>query len=189
MSEDFREQLSALMDGELPRDQARFLLLRIDGDAQLTQVWARYQVAGSVLRREVAALPLRADFADIVLTHIAESSSGYGRGLLRWAGGGAIAAAVAVFALVSTRPHVDTPGPAALAAAPSAAVAAPAPRMTAPLPMQPAFDFAQPAAAVVPLPVIPLPLYRRDAAEPQETLGPYVLVTAPQAEQAASPPY
>jgi len=67
MSEQFREQLSALMDGELPRDQVRFLLRRIDGDAQMAQCWARYQLAAGVLRRETAVLPLRADFADTLM--------------------------------------------------------------------------------------------------------------------------
>jgi sigma-E factor negative regulatory protein RseA len=188
MSDDFREQLSALMDGELPRDQVRFLLRRIDNDVQLQQVWARYQLAGGVLRRQAAALPLRADFADRVMSGLAEESSGYGRHLLRWVGGGAIAAAVAVFALVSTRPVTTGPEPTTLASTPAPAllVTPAAARVAAPLPMQPVFDFAQPAAAV-----IPLPRYRHESALPeaQEMLGPYVLVTAPQPEQQAAPQY
>ena len=63
MSNEIREQLSALMDGELPRDQVRFLLRRVDTDDQLASTWMRYQLASSVLRR-TAVLPLRADFAE-----------------------------------------------------------------------------------------------------------------------------
>ena len=37
-TDQFGEQLSCLMDGELPRDQLRFLLRRIDADAELAQV-------------------------------------------------------------------------------------------------------------------------------------------------------
>ena len=183
MSNEIREQLSALMDGELPRDQVRFLLRRVDADAQLAQTWTRYQLASSVLHRN-AALPLRKDFSDALMQKLAEGQSSIGKRVLRWAGGGAIAAAVAVFALVSTRPGVNAPQPAAtLAAAPPVASA---PAETAnrnlALPQAPAFDFAQPAAAV-----ITLPSYRRDGNEQPMTLGPYVLLTAPPSPQAEPP--
>jgi sigma-E factor negative regulatory protein RseA len=183
MSDEFREQLSALMDGELPRDQVRFLLRRIDNDLQLAQTWTRYQIAGGVLRRQAALTPLREDFADVLMRRMADEPSGFGVRALRWAGGGAIAAAVAVFALVSTRPTVTTPDPAATLASvpPAAAVpAAPAARLATPVP---AFDFAQPASFDS---IIRLPRYRHDGAnavEPQEMLGPYVLLTAPQAPE------
>lgn len=186
MSDEIREQLSALMDGELPRDQVRFLLRRIDGDAQLAQAWARYQIAGDVLRRQAALLPLRGDFADALMLRVDAGSADYGMRVLRWAGGGAIAAAVAVLALVSTRPAINSPEPAAaLASAPPAmsAPAVPAARSVAPLPMQPAFDFAQPASLErFDSGVIALPRYRREigGAEPAEMLGPYVLLTGPQ---------
>jgi len=185
MSE-IREQLSALMDGELPRDQVRFLLRRIDGDAQLAQAWARYQIAGGVLRRQAVVLPLREDFADSLMLRVGGGSAGYGLRVLRWAGGGAIAAAVAVFALVSTRPAVNMPEPAAALASASPSVTAPAvpvTRSVASLPMQPAFDFAQPASLErFDSGVIALPRYRRDSGgvEPAEMLGPYVLLTGPQ---------
>ena len=186
MSDEIREQLSALMDGELPRDQVRFLLRRVDTDVQLTQVWTRYQLAGGIMRRQATLLPLREDFAESLMLRVGEGSSGYGIRILRWAGGGAIAAAVAVFALVSTHPAVNAPEPAAaLASAPPAVAApvAPAARIVATLPMQPAFDFAQPASLErFDSGVIALPRYRREtgAAEPAEMLGPYVLLTGPQ---------
>ena len=188
MSEQFREQLSALMDGELPRDQVRFLLRRIDGDTQLAQTWTRYQLAGGALRHQAALLPLRGDFADVLMQRVGTAPAGHGVRVLRWAGGGAIAAAVAVLALVSTRP-VENPqeAPATLAAA-AAVTAAP---VAQPLPMQPTFDFAQPASFDTG--VIPLPRYRHELGflQQQDTLGPYVLLTIPQpaqeSESAAAP--
>jgi sigma-E factor negative regulatory protein RseA len=151
MSEQFREQLSALMDGELPRDQLRFLLRRADADAELGQCWSRYQLVRSSMRR-LPIVPLRADFTEILMQRIAAEAlpvavrrSG---ALLRWAGGGAIAAAVAVIALVATRPQDINPS-----LAPAIAATAPAPAsvdthpVTAPLPpLLTNFDYAQPAS-------------------------------------------
>lgn len=129
MNEQIREQLSALMDGELDADQTRFVLARANGDAELVQRWARYQLAGQALRRE-AMPPLRAGFADAVMAAITASPARQplGQRLLRWGAGGAIAASVALAALVVTRPAGEAPGtaPAALVRTPSAALNAPA---------------------------------------------------------------
>jgi sigma-E factor negative regulatory protein RseA len=182
MSDEIREQLSALKDGELPRDQVRFLLRRIDGDARLARSWTNYHLAGDALRQRTVALPLREDFADALMQRIDHGTSGVGKHLLRWVGGGAIAAAVAVFALVSTRPAAGPEPAAMLAAAPVAAhVDAPAPRAVT-LPPQPAFDFAQPASFDRDNGVIALPSYRR---EQPATLGPYVLLTTPPTQTTA----
>ncbi|MFN7137618.1 MAG: RseA family anti-sigma factor, partial [Thermomonas sp.] len=40
-----REQLSALMDGMLPEDQTRFLLRRLQHDAELAGSWERWRIA------------------------------------------------------------------------------------------------------------------------------------------------
>ena len=92
MSEQLREQLSALLDGELPRDELRFLLRRLDADSM--QCWSRYQFASGVFRRQVAT-PLRVDFAEALMLRLAHEPQPVGvrRGgsLLRWAGGGASA--------------------------------------------------------------------------------------------------
>jgi sigma-E factor negative regulatory protein RseA len=183
MSNEIREHLSALMDGELPRDQVRFLLRRVDADAQLTQTWARYQLASSVLRRS-AVLPLREDFADALMQRLAQGQASVGSRLLRWAGGGAIAAAVAVFALVSARPGVNAPpaAPALVSAPPAASAPAETANRNLALPQVRAFDFTQPAAAV-----ITLPSYRHDGNEQPMTLGPYVLLTAPASQQTEPP--
>lgn len=183
MSDEIREQLSALMDDELPRDQVRFLLRRIDSDVQLAQTWTRYQLAAGVLRRQTVLQPLRADFADALMQRLEAGQTRIGARLLRWAGGGAIAAAVAVFALVSTRPPAGAPEPALLVAAvppaASAPVEAPVKSALPTLPLQPAFDFAQPASFDTDGGVISLPRYRR---EQPVTLGPYVLLTSPMAQ-------
>ena len=135
MNDTTHEQLSALMDGELPRDELRFLLRRIDNDTDLAQRWSRYQVASAVLRRQYAA-PVSSDvFAAAVLARldadvVAVAQRPLSGRLLRWAGGGAIAASVAVFALVATRPAgtnggASMPPPAATVAAVQAPAAAP----------------------------------------------------------------
>jgi len=187
MSDEIGEQLSALMDGELPRDQVRFLLRRIDTEAHLVQTWTRYQLAGNVLRRGGAMAPLRDGFAEVLIQRIDQDSTGIGLRVLRWAGGGAIAAAVAVFALVSTRPVGPEPVTTLVSAPVAAHADAPPARTALPsLPLQPAFDFAQPASYDKDNGVISLPSYRR---EQPVTLGPYVLLTAPatQATADASP--
>jgi len=158
MNDTNHEQLSALLDGELPRDELRFLLRRLDGDADLARRWSRFQIVSAVLRREYAALRLKPDFAAAVLRRLdAEATPArrqpFGVRALRWAAGGAIAASVAVVALLATRPDADGGNPAA--AAPLVAATAPAPAAAAPvgelhqplLPqVLPLADFAQPAS-------------------------------------------
>jgi sigma-E factor negative regulatory protein RseA len=145
------EQLSVLMDGELPRDQLRFLLRRIDADAELTQRWSRYQLVRSALRRQ-PLLPLRMDFTEVLMQRIAVEAlpvaQRRGGTLLRWAGGGAIAAAVAVVALVTTRPQVENvPAPSVSTVANLATPVSQDTRPAqAPMPPLVNFDFAQPAS-------------------------------------------
>ena len=106
MNESANEQLSALMDGELPRDELRFLLRGLDGDARLAQRWSRYHVARAVLQRQYMPAATGDDrFAAAVMLRLepAPAQRRMGR-IVRWAGGGAIAAAVAVVALIATRP-------------------------------------------------------------------------------------
>lgn len=109
------EQLSALMDGELASDQIRFLLRGIDAQSDLAQRWSNYQVISASLKREYIAVALPANFAAGVMDRLdaeaakADSATSIatrraGLGALRWVGGGAIAAAVAVVSLVVSRP-------------------------------------------------------------------------------------
>jgi len=144
------EQLSALMDGELPRDQLRFLLRRIDAEAPLAQRWSRYQFARTVLRKQAGTL-LRADFADGLMRRLATEAVPVrprAPRVMRWIGGGAIAASVAALALIATRPPMQAPATVAVAAQPVATL--PAKDVRVALPIQaPAvfnFDYAQPAS-------------------------------------------
>lgn len=121
----YSQQLSALMDGDLPPDQARFLLRRLEHDTELTGRWERWQLCGDVLRGQAQA-PAPTGFAGQIAAAIAAESAGSagssanigtGRGrslLVRW-GGGALAASVAVIALFMARQQVpdEAPAPAA----------------------------------------------------------------------------
>lgn len=152
-SDQFGEQLSVLMDGELPRDQLRFLLRRLDADAELVQRWSRYQIARNSLRRQ-PVLPLRLDFSEVLMQRVVQEelpvSSRSGAILLRWVGGGAIAAAVAVVALVVTRPQIENVAAGGASVAAVTAAAAPPSRDPYPaqtlLPPLANFDYAQPAS-------------------------------------------
>jgi sigma-E factor negative regulatory protein RseA len=116
MSQQFEEQLSAFMDGELGRDETRFLLRRTESDGRLAARWTRYHVARQALRRQ-EIVAIRVDFASAVMARLeAENAPQAARTpWLRWGSGGAIAAAVAVAALMVTRP-ADQPSPAPIAA-------------------------------------------------------------------------
>jgi sigma-E factor negative regulatory protein RseA len=187
MSDPIREQLSALMDGELARDQLRFLLRRLDAEPELADTWSRYQLASSILRRQ-GALP-RADIAGAVLSRLRADGRATRRrralALARWLGGGAIAAAVAVFALVATTPPTrENPSLGGLAGTPSSIANSGATAAHAafpPLLLNP--DLAQPASLETPL--YPIPRYdlryREESSwvDPQRALIPYLLVRMP----------
>jgi len=136
MSQPFEEQLSAFMDGELGRDESRFLLRRAEGDDVLAGRWMRYHIARHVLRRQ-PVLAIRADFSSAILARLdAEAVPENGRvQWLRWGSGGAIAAAVAVAALMVTKPatesQVATPIAASTAPQRATQVATPAPAQVA----------------------------------------------------------
>jgi sigma-E factor negative regulatory protein RseA len=150
MSQPIDEQLSAFMDGELGRDETRFLLRRLEGDAPLALRWSRYHVARQVLRRQ-DAFALRGDFASTVMARIeAESTPQTARGTwLRWGSGGAIAAAVAVVALIATKP-VSGPEPDAT----RVATASP-PRALQSVPADPAPQLATTTNPALAAPLVP----------------------------------
>ncbi|MEI7038192.1 sigma-E factor negative regulatory protein [Fulvimonas yonginensis] len=107
MTQAHREHLSAGIDGELAREELRFLLRRFEHDAELRGAWARYHMARDGLRRQLPAVA-SGGFATRVEQAIArEQQTGAGRRVphwLRWSTGGAIAAGVAVAALMIARP-------------------------------------------------------------------------------------
>lgn len=108
-----RQQLSAMADGALAPDQARFLLRRLQHDAELASCWERWQVYGDAMRGHAHAL-LPADFAQRVGQAIAADAALVAaatapvarRGVKpwQWFGGGALAASLALFAVLGLRP-------------------------------------------------------------------------------------
>lgn len=128
-----RQQLSALMDGELSPDEARFLLRRLQHDGELNACWERWQLCGDVLRGQAQAPAPEGFAARVALAVAAEArqpsanqeTTGAPRGrLARW-GGGALAASVALVALFMARQQA--PQDDAASAAPSVAAVPAAP--------------------------------------------------------------
>lgn len=117
MTDNQRENLSAGMDGELSKEELRFLLRRLDHDMPLQQAWSRYHVARDGLRRELSPLASEG-FAARVMLAIEQDGAvlqqGKRRHWLHWSAGGAIAAGVAVAALMVAQPAgqgADRPSP------------------------------------------------------------------------------
>lgn len=163
-----REQLSAMLDGALSADETRFLLRRMQHDDELADCWGRWQFFGDALRGH-AGRALPADFSQRVGRAIADDIAAAEvvpvavsadarrplsqRPLLRWGGGAALAASVALAAFLGGRePEAPAAGaiPPAVAVIhpPGAASGAPVPvPLPEPRPEAPAGD--QAAAAVL----------------------------------------
>jgi negative regulator of sigma E activity len=129
-----RLQLSALIDGELPLDEARFLLRRLDHDADLRGCWERWQLCGDVLGGRVGVYARDSLSTRVTVAVAAESTATRAPvpGDRRWwrlGGGAALAASVAMIALFLSRqsPDVRVPTgmPAQVASNPSPAVIQP----------------------------------------------------------------
>lgn len=103
MTEQHKQQLSALMDGELGRDEALFLFRRLESDAALREEWARWHcIRDSLQGRPVAAMEV--DLVARVARGIQQEATParqWLQGGLRWAAGVAVAASVAVVALTA----------------------------------------------------------------------------------------
>ena len=124
MTEANMENLSAAMDGELSREELRFLLRRLDHDASLQQTWARYHALGDGLRRQLPAVASVGFASRVMLAIEGEQVAAKApkRDWLRLSLGGAIAASVAIAALMVSQPTAPDAGqPAQLAANGSAA--------------------------------------------------------------------
>lgn len=129
---DERENLSALFDGELDADAARFALKRLGHDVQWRDTCGRWQLCGDLLRRQAGAgvTPGFADpgfadrvaaaiAADAALQNVRDTSAAQDVGIKPrraagsrrgWIGGAALAASVAVAALFVARPFSDEAG-------------------------------------------------------------------------------
>lgn len=212
MNQSINEQLSALMDGELERDQTRFLLKRMAAEQALPQRWGRYHLVRQTLRRQESPV-LPVDFAEWVMAKIEAEPVAHARAQptwLRWGAGGAIAASVAVAALMLVQPQTvepDRPALAAknpastspqLAAAPVAAapVSAPIGDFRPPLlapntpietaPVNFGSDLTQPAATDPRMQSYLIRHYQTAGAAGQTALVPYVLLVTPQQAGQAS---
>ncbi|MDN5863609.1 MAG: sigma-E factor negative regulatory protein [Gammaproteobacteria bacterium] len=53
MSDMLREQLSAFMDGELPREECKLLLKRVSTNAELRECWNKWHLIGDTLHGEM----------------------------------------------------------------------------------------------------------------------------------------
>jgi negative regulator of sigma E activity len=56
MTDRIREQISALVDGELPRDELGLLVRRLERDPELRRTFGRYVMAGEAMRSPGGAL-------------------------------------------------------------------------------------------------------------------------------------
>lgn len=205
MSQQIQEQLSALMDGELPREEMLFLLRRCESDRGMPRLWSRYHITRQFLRRQ-ESLALRDDFASGLMARIElESAPSFRQTTpwLRWASGGAIAASVAVAALFVSAPpeSAKLPGD-AVVSAPAATVNDAVPTIASPSEFRPPMLSptlaVQPAAATssgysspsTPIdPRLQSYLIRHyDAAggAGQGGIMPYVLLVVPSQQQAAN---
>lgn len=151
-----RQQLSAMMDGALAPDQARFLLRRLQHDTDLTACWERWQLAGDVLRGDADAL-LSRDFAQRIATAIAAPAAASVPAALagrprwaRWGGSAALAASVAVAALLVWRqvPNADNPSASGPARVVVAAPPTPGPGAAPSMPIAAQQMAATPAGAI-----------------------------------------
>jgi sigma-E factor negative regulatory protein RseA len=214
MSQEIREQLSALMDGELSRDETRFLMRRVAHDQALVSSWSNFHVARQAMRRQVI-VRIRPGFADSILARLEAETpvqTRHSGNWLRWASGGAIAASVAVAALVLSGPQdATTPlsgeSVASRAAiqspvAPVASAAIPAANRTAdfrPPMASPVLDVQPASASTAGFSAQPVPMdprtqsylvrhYDATGSNGQPGMLPYVLLIVPSAPQAASAP-
>ena len=144
-----RLQLSALIDGALPLDEARFLLRRLEHDGELRDCWERWQLCGDVLRARVGVYA-QDGLADRIAHAVAaepkapRDTAGDHRRWWRLGSGAALAASVAMIALFLTRQSPEIGAPASRAPAQVAANPVPAPvqlpvrpMTTAPVPSAP----------------------------------------------------
>lgn len=117
-----REHLSALMDGELSREQAGFLLRRLGHDREAVACWTRLHTARDCLKGAAPRLAGPGFAARVSRALGVELLPARGH-WLRWSAGGVIAATVAVAALLMVQPLPRSEPDMAAAGAPTAAPA------------------------------------------------------------------
>lgn len=108
MSEQIREQISALLDGELPEAEQRLLLERLERDPALRTHWSRYQLISDAAHQ---TLPPQIDlsFADRVMAALEKQPEHHRQPASRLAravkplAGLAVAASIAVVAVLAVQ--------------------------------------------------------------------------------------
>lgn len=168
----YRQQLSALVDGELAADEARFMLRRLGHDAELAGCHERWQLLGDVLRGQACA-PAPAGFGERVRLAVAADvgqdtapvpSQRRRQGWKRWGGGAALAASVAMVAMFMTREQLPEEVPPLVIASSAEVPAAPAPVPSpSPSPSQTLVADAGLAAAAVPAAAVAAASRRQEA--------------------------
>lgn len=118
MTDQIREQMSALIDGELPRDQVDLLVRRMARDAELKRAFGNYVLAGEALRAPGSVLASRG-FAARVSAAIGDAEVGEAalpsaaeRAPFHWrrpAAAVAVAASAALAAVLLVRPDGGQP--------------------------------------------------------------------------------
>jgi sigma-E factor negative regulatory protein RseA len=137
------DDLSALMDGELGTEPARFLLRRMEHEPELARTWSRWHLIRACLNgagESMHADPVRLASAgsngeEAFAARVLQAVQAQPRARHRWArylGGGAIAASVAAAALILSVPQTTSTDTLAAAASPErTTAAAPAPVIAA----------------------------------------------------------
>ncbi len=136
-----KEDISALVDGELNDLERQRVLSALGQDQQLRRMWERYHLAGTVLRRELDVV-VSPDLADRISQRLQQEVPGAAgpgswlgsRQFLKIGAGVAIAASVATVAILSLPPVLSTPAASSLARITGSprTVVAEAPRQAAP---------------------------------------------------------
>jgi sigma-E factor negative regulatory protein RseA len=128
MTDKLREQISALVDGELDETEARLLIRRFAGNSELGEVWERYQncralIAGLSGMAPGTGLAARVRASLDTETH-ADRRPSHRFDWLRPVAGLAVAATVATVAVLGLQGGMDDsePGPTEIVPAPSASV-------------------------------------------------------------------
>jgi sigma-E factor negative regulatory protein RseA len=110
MNDKVNEQLSAMVDDELPGSEQEFLLRRLQQDDELQQTWSRYHLIGEAMRQHISSTS-KHDLAEKVSAAIGrepeqparletEINKAQHRRFFRPVAGLAVAASVAMMAIV-----------------------------------------------------------------------------------------
>lgn len=103
------ESVSALIDGELDRDQARFMIQRLMADAKLRRGWEQAHAVRACMQREFSGRVSLVEAVSMRLEAEAapEAPTWRMNSWLRYGMGGAVAAGVAMVALVGLGNRLD----------------------------------------------------------------------------------